>query len=361
MDKTYLAALLMIPGIGNTRVKKLLAFFGNAENAWKADRRDLFLCSGLDEPSRNNLLNHREKIDILSLANRWEKSGIRLCSIASDDYPLMLRSTFNAPLLLFYRGMLPTSEKTIAIVGSRRASAYGRNAAHILASELAKNGVDIVSGAARGIDTSAHQGALETGHTYAVLGCGIDIVYPPENARLLAQISEQGGLISEYPPGTSPHAGHFPARNRIINGLSCGVIVVEAAERSGALITADFALEEGRDVFAVPGSIFNEQSQGTNRLIKQGAKLITNAEDIMEEYQWSQCFVQKEEFALSSEEKLVYDVLSPENPQHIDELIIKSNLPASKVTYLLLQLELRGLVREDGTRRYLCIAREGIR
>jgi DNA processing protein len=258
MNNIYIAALQMVPGIGNVRLRTLIRHFGSAEEAWKAAGRELFLCGCLDENLCNSLIKLRTGLDLVSIAIKWEKQGIRICNWEESTYPRSLYTTFNPPVLIYYRGTLPDTAESIAVVGSRKASAYGKNVAAMLAADLAIAGVWVISGAARGIDTAAHQGALSRGHTLAVLGCGVDIMYPPENSRLLAQIAEQGAVIAEYPPGTPPHAGHFPARNRIISGLARGVVVVEAAERSGALITADFALEEGRDVFAVPGSVFRK-------------------------------------------------------------------------------------------------------
>lgn len=361
MEKIYLAALQMVSGIGNTRLKGLVSFFGSAQQAWLANKQDLFLSGYLDEIIYNKLLIHREKIDIYTLAYDWKKKGIKICSCSDPEYPKLLSNTFNAPQVLYYRGILPTTENLIAIVGARKASSYGKNIAQLLASELADAGIWIVSGAARGIDTAAHQGALAKGHTIAVLGCGVDINYPPENSKLLNQIAECGAVVSEYAPGTSAHPGHFPARNRIINGLSRGVVVVEAAERSGALITADFALEEGRDVFAVPGSIFSASSKGTHRLIKQGAKLIDSTADILEEYNLVVTKKDPQILELTVEETMVYELLAYDKPLGIEEIVLKTKLGAATITYILLQFELRGLAIEHSGRRYLRCAKEGIK
>lgn len=361
MSKIYGAALQMVSGIGGARLKSLISFFGSAELAWQASKRDLFLCKCLDETTYNKLLIHRENIDIYKLAGEWEKKHICLCDIHDSQYPSLLLQTFNPPYILYYRGNLPITENNIALVGARHATAYGKNMARLLAAELAEAGIWVVSGAARGIDTAAHQGALTKGNTIAVLGSGVDINYPPENSKLLAQIAENGAVISEYPPGTMAHPGHFPARNRIINGLSRGVVVVEAKEKSGALITADFALEEGRDVFAVPGSVFSETSKGTHRLIKQGAKLVDNVTDIFEEYQIESSKMEKSIVALNIEEETVYKVLTYDTPMGIEEIVMKTKLNLGIVTYILLQLELRGLAIEHSGRRYLRIAKEGIK
>jgi DNA processing protein len=361
MDRIYLAALQMIPGIGKVRLKNLIDYFGSAEQAWKVDERDLFLCGCLDETISHNLLVGRDKIDVAALAEKWEKAGIKICTIYDNDYPSLLFNTYSPPPVLYYRGFLPDTEHMLAVVGSRHASPYGKNAANMLSAELAAAGFWIVSGAARGIDTAAHQGALSTGNTVAVLGSGVDVSYPPENAKLLACIAEAGAIISEHPPGTMPCPGFFPARNRIVNGLSKGVVVVEAGEKSGALITADFALEEGRDVFAVPGSIFSNVSKGTHRLIKQGAKLVECANDILEEYKLTLVKEQDRSLELSAEEAAVFNIVPYDMPISLEEIVQYSKLVPAVVTYILLQLELRGLVAVQSGQRYTRTAREGIR
>ena len=361
MENFYLAALQMVPGIGSSRIKALVEYFGSARQAWLADQGDLFLSKCLDNTIYNNLLGQRDKIDIHKLAESLRKKRIFLCCFFDDDYPLLLRNTFNPPCVLYYRGTLPIHDKQIAIVGSRKATAYGKNVAGMLAAALAAAQVGIVSGAARGIDTAAHLGALEQGYTVAVLGSGVDVAYPPENAKLLHSIAEKGVVFSEYAPGVLAHPGHFPARNRIINGLARGVIVVEAAEKSGALITADFALEEGRDVFAVPGSIFAGSSKGTNWLIKQGAKLVDSVVDILEEYGWETNLGNQAEPELSQAEQQVYSLLNYEEPIGIEEIVTKLNVLPATAAYIILQLSLRGLTVEHSGQRYTCTAREGIK
>lgn len=361
MEQFYLAALQMVPGIGSSRIKALVDYFSSAREAWLADQGDLFLSKCLDNTVCNNLLSQRDKIDVHSLAERLVRKRILLCSLLDDSYPVLLRNTFNPPYVLYYRGSLPTTDKLIAIVGSRKATVYGKNAATMLASGLVAAHVGVVSGAARGIDTAAHQGAMEKqGYTIAVLGSGVDISYPPENAKLLAHIAETGAIISEYAPGVMAHPGHFPARNRIINGLARGVIVVEAAEKSGALITADFALEEGRDVFAVPGSIFSGSSRGANKLIKLGAKPVDSTADILEEYGWESQQTSRVEALLSSDEHAVYSLLNYEEPIGIEEIVTKLNVLPATAAYILLQLSLRGLTVEHSGQRYTSAVREVI-
>lgn len=353
MDRIYLAALQMVPGIGNRRLKQLVAFFGGAEQAWQAPKRDLFSCKCLDQATYDKMLRLREKLDIAELAAKWQMQGIRLVRLTDPDYPALLKPIYDPPVLLYYRGQLPEGEDLIGIVGGRRASAYGKNAARMLGSELAAAGVCVVSGAARGIDTAAHQGALSKGKTIAVLGCGVDVSYPPENRDLLNRIAAHGAVISEYPPGTGPHPAFFPARNRIISGLSRGVVVIEAAERSGALITAECALDEGRDVFAVPGSIFSDTSQGGHNLIKQGAKLIDKTGDIVEEYPWLNDAKKTVQLDLQPDELAVYEQLSFDRPISLDEIVAATDLAVSAISYIVLQMELRGLVAEQGAQCYV--------
>jgi len=255
VERYFWAALQTVPGLGNSRLSSLVAYFGSARQAWQATRRDLFLCRCLDDALCNNLAAQREKIDIHKMAAAWEKQGIKVVTAADADFPASLRKIFDPPAVLYYRGRLPGDRMLIGIVGARKASAYGKNAAGMLAGELAAAGVGVASGAARGIDSAAHLGALDRGgYTIAVLGCGVDVVYPPENGKLLARIAAEGAIVSEYWPGASPLPHFFPVRNRIISGLSRGIVVVEAAAKSGSLITADWALEQGRDVFPYPAA-----------------------------------------------------------------------------------------------------------
>lgn len=355
MERYYRAALTMVPGIRSSRLGSLVAFFGSARTAWTAPRRDLFLCPCIDEEAANNLHNLREKIDVHNLAAEWEQKGIGVVCQDDGAYPARLRKIFDPPAVLYYRGRLPRDELLIAIVGARKASAYGRNAATMLATGLAEAGAGVVSGAARGIDSVAHSGALDGGgYTVAVLGCGVDVVYPPENGRLLDRIAEQGAIVSEYWPGAPPQAQFFPVRNRIISGLARGVVVVEAAARSGSLITADWALEQGRDVFAVPGSIFAGTSSGANRLLKQGAKPVTTAADILEEYDLTAAAATRPARPEpAGDEGRVYALLSCDTPLSAEEIVMKAGLPAPVVTYILLQLVLKDMAAEFGGQRYV--------
>lgn len=359
MENINLAILAMTPGVGPIKLRRLVEYFGGILKTWEAGKEELLASGCLEETVCNNLVKTREKIDIVKLADQWKRLGIKTVNLWDDDYPELLAATFNPPCLLYYRGILPgNAQKLLAVVGARRATAYGRNVCQMLAGELAAAGVGIVSGGARGIDSCAHMGAVENGYTLAVLANGVDICYPPENAKLLSRIAERGAVVSEYPPGTKPTTGQFPARNRIISGLSRGVLVVEAAERSGALITADFALEEGRDVFAVPGSILSANSKGAHHLIRQGAKLVEKADDILEEYGWQITAPQQDKLPISKDEESVYHILPGDRAITLDEIIEKTNLPVSTATYILLQLQLQGLITEFGGHRYIRTARE---
>lgn len=359
-EGVFLAALQMVSGIGQSRLKALVHHFGSARQAWQACRRDLLLSRCLDEATCNNLYKQREKIDVELLAADWRKAGIGICLLEDPAYPGLLKNIFDPPLALYYRGQLPSDNTGIAIVGTRRASVYGKNAAEMFASRLAAAGLRIISGAARGIDTAAHRGAMQQGKTLAVLGCGVDVAYPPENARLLRVIAETGAVVSEYPPGTPPHKSYFPARNRIISGLSRAVMVIEAGEKSGALITVDFALEQGRDVYAVPGSIFSAASAGTHRLIKQGAKLVDSVEDVLED-----CGIlpvkPPEPEPLTDEEQILIRYIGYDRSSSLEEIVVQSHLPASEVSCLLLQLELRGLIASLPGSCYVRTAQEGRR
>ena len=359
MENAYIAALLTVPGIGQERVKSLLRYFGSARTAWQADRRALFLSGVLTQTVVDSIVNQQRIIDPVTQLMAWQKRGIFTVSRSEPAYPRLLNSIYNPPELLFYRGTLPDHDKLVAIVGSRRASAYGKNAASKIAADLAEAGIWVVSGAARGIDTAAHSGALDKGNTIAVLASGVDIVYPPENAKILAQIADTGAILSEYPPGMPPAPGLFPARNRIISGLSRGVVIIEAAQKSGALITADLALEQNRDVFAVPGSIFSLLNRGTHNLIKQGAKLVDCAADILEEYKIEDTRSIKS-IILGPFEEQILSVLSHDTPISLEEIMIKSKLDAANISYILLQLELQGMVNADG-QRYVRTAWEGNR
>ena len=289
------------------------------------------------------------------------RAGARLLLSEDDEYPASLAAVPAPPTFLLARGELRKEDAlALAIVGSRRATAYGLGAAECLAADLAARGVTIVSGFARGIDTAAHRGALAAGgRTIAVLGCGVDVTYPPENRKLVGQVLERGALISQFPMGTPALPGHFPLRNRTIAGLTLGTIVVEAAERSGALITAGHAGELGREVFAVPGPVTSETSRGANRLIQDGAKLVQGWEDVLAELPpvWRRCLTEcvgaeAPGPAPEGDETRVLPLLGGE-PIHIDHVIARSGVPSGRAAAALLNLELKGWVRQLPGQHYV--------
>ncbi len=296
-------------------------------------------------------MNPPPEVEVEALIEELEEQRTEVLCFTHEEYPALLKEIYDPPVVLFYRGRLELLNKeAFAVVGTRRPTRYGRNAAAHLTAELVQAGLVIVSGMARGIDTVVHQTVLEHGgDTIAVLGCGVDRVYPAENRELHHAVGERGLLLSEYPPGTEPEAGNFPRRNRIISGLSRGVLVVEAAERSGALITAWLALDQNREVFAVPGPIFAQASQGTNNLIRQGAKLVTRAEDILEEFETFRLGKSKAQtrlsIALPMEQQQVWDKLS-ENPIHVDDLAEELGISTFTLLGTLLEMELAGLVKQ---------------
>lgn len=292
-----------------------------------------------------------------------QEYSIRMLLLEDEEYPQALRGIPDPPLYLFVRGKVEArDEVAVAIVGTRHATEYGKGLAHRFGSDLARRGVTVVSGLARGIDTAAHRGALEAGgRTFAVCGCGLDVVYPSENKGLMEEIAQNGAAFSEFAPTVHPEAWHFPARNRIISGLSAGTIVVEAAEKSGALITSDFALEQSREVFAVPGNVHKVQSRGCHSLIKQGATLVENADDVItalnnralpfvqsvpkaEKSEPQQAALPGLRADLTPDENRVYLTLEVE-PRHIDELAIAAKMNAGEINAALVMLEIKGAAR----------------
>ncbi len=363
MDQAkYWVGFNIVPGIGPARLNKLLHHFGDAKVAWHAAPLELARV-GLDRKSLQNLLTIRSKLDLDLEMQRIADAGAVVLTLQDDAYPRLLRQIDLPPPVLYIKGAyLPDDEWALAVVGTRRAKAYGREVTRYLTGALARNGIVVVSGLARGIDSEAHRTALAAGgRTIAVLGSGIDVIYPAENRSLAEEIATSGAVITEYPLGTKPDRRNFPPRNRIISGLSLGTLVTQAGEGSGALITAYFALEQGREVFAVPGSILDRGCGGTNRLIQQGeAKAVQRVEDILEELNLTMVSQQAEVRAAvpaNQTEKLLLEHLS-EEPLHVDEIGRASGLPIGQVTGTLALMELKGLVRQAGTMHYV-VAREG--
>lgn len=356
MDTKYWVGFNIVPGIGPARLRRLLDYFGSAEQAWHAPPLDLAR-AGLDRKSLESLLTVREKLDLDAEMRRIADAGAYVLTLQDERYPRLLRQINLPPPVLYIKGSYTTEDEwAVAVVGTRYAKAYGREATRYLAGELARNRITVVSGLARGIDSEAHHAALEAGgRSIAVLGSGIDVIYPYENANLAREIAAAGALITEYPLGTKPEKSNFPPRNRIISGLALGTLITQAGEGSGALITAYYALEQGREVFAVPGSIFDRGCSGTNRLIQQGeAKLVMRVQDILEELNLTMVSQQAEVRAVVPEnetEALVLRHLSDE-PIHVDELGRATGLPIAQVTGTLALMELKGLVRQTGGMHY---------
>jgi DNA processing protein len=360
-DIKYRVGFNCIPGIGRVRLGLLEKHFSGLEAAWKASAGELKK-AGLDSVALRAISEYRGDIDPENEMTRLERAGVKALAYNDAAYPERLREIYDFPPVIYVKGELhPEDEWCLAVVGTRRATNYGRQVTAEIVTDLARRRITIVSGLARGIDTIAHRSALEAGgRTIAVFACGLDIIYPVENERLAREISENGALISEYPLGTRPRAENFPRRNRILSGLSLGVLVTEAGEGSGAMITAADAIEQNREVFAVPGSVLSPASQGTNALIQKGeAKLVRRYTDILEELNLMAVERQiemKEILPETPTESALLKQLSAE-PSHIDEVCRRSGLPAATVSGTLAMMELKGLVKQVGTMNYV-LARE---
>ena len=349
MEEFYWIGLKAVPDVGNVTFRRLLERFDSPRAALAAAPEELSAVRGVTPAVAAAVREGAWQRFAGEECRRLSVSGARLLLFTSADYPKSLFQIPDPPPFLYLRGELRPREVAVAVVGSRRGTSYGLLTTGRLAEGLARHGVAVVSGMARGVDTAAHKGALQVGgRTVGVLGCGIDKVYPPENRKLFDEMAERGALVSEFPLGTLPLAENFPRRNRIISGISQGVLVVEAAENSGSLITAQYALEHGRDVFAVPGNITYASCRGSNRLIKQGAKLVDCVEDILEELTGFErpgadtpSRTPPAGFALTPKEAAVYELLA-RSPLHIDDIISQTELTAGEVSSMLLHLELKG-------------------
>ncbi len=334
--------LSLARGVGDETLKQLINNLSSPVNVIQADEERIKeLTSSEIAKSIRECVN----IDVDKSISLIESLGVKLIPFTSDEYPERLKNLPYSPPLLYIRGELKDNEPSIAIVGSRRASHYGKIVAERFARDIARVGLTVVSGLARGIDTCAHKGAVdEGGRTIAVLGCGIDRVYPSENVNLLGKIINNGACISEFPIGTQPFAGNFPRRNRIISGLSDAILVVEATMRSGTFSTVQWALEQGKEVFAVPGNITEETSKGTNKLIMDGARPVTNTQDIIDGLKMDRVITKRQLPKMTEEEMNVYERLGNQ-AVHIDELAISLSIPVSRLSGLLLSLELKSIVK----------------
>ena len=357
----YWLALKSIAGIGNVVLPALIDSFGTLEAIFSASAAELQTAPGITKKAAAAVAGFKNWDNIKKSLELIENAGINIVTYQDELYPAKLLEIYDRPPFLYVKGSLKKEDINISIVGSRLASTYGKYTTERISRELALRGVTIVSGLARGIDSAAHRGALAAqGRTIAVLGTGLDVIYPPENKKLFTAIGQNGAVVSEFPLGTPPHAFNFPARNRIISGMSYGVVVVEAGEKSGSLITARLALEQGREVFAVPGSIDSAGSRGTNKLIKQGAKLIENTDDILEEIlpqlektkiqdalstSGTETHIAGKNENLNSIDRQIIDLLSNDR-LHIDELITVTGLSPNEILSSLMVLELKGLIKQ---------------
>ena len=358
MEKYYMAAMGGADGFGNKSIELLVKHFGSAKDAWFAKEADL-----LETNVRKNSLGafitwrkaHPDAPE--NLVSYCKRQKINLCSINDDDYPPILKEIDSPPMFFYYRGKLEPLAQRIGIVGTRQNTAYGQSVALELGEELAAAGLTVVSGAARGIDTFAHRGALKTGRTVAVLGCGINFIFPPENKKLLEQIAESGVVISEFPPQLTPNQGTFPQRNRIVAGLCKGVVVVEAGSKSGALITSTFAGEYGRDVFAIPGQIYAEKSLGCNDLIRTGAILIKNAQDVLDEYNISNINkVETQDKVVKAVElegiaAKIFEIIPSDGYITDEEILMQiEEINSSERPNIMIDLEMNGFIIEEAGR-----------
>jgi DNA processing protein len=356
-DIKYWVALNSVDGLGPVHFNQLLKYFGDVEMAWNASVSDLKTLN-FSEKLIHNFLQTRKNLVLESIMKQLNKLGVKVLTISSSDYPPLLKQIYDPPPVLYVRGrIIKEDELAIAVVGSRRMTRYGQEVTENLVQNLVAHGLTIVSGLAFGVDIASHQAALDAGgRVIAVLASGVDIITPTSNTFLAERILKEGrgAIISEHPLGTTPLKHFFPVRNRIISGLALGTLVVEATEKSGTAHTARAALEQGREVFAVPGSIFSPLSIGTHNLIKSGAKLVNSVEDILEELQLeakSSKLKAREVVPETPEEDKILKILGNDEV-HVDQIIQKSKLPTAVVTSTLTMMEMKGKVRNLGNQVY---------
>jgi DNA processing protein len=355
MNVRSLLGLSMVPGVGAARLRLLVNHFGDPEKVMDASERELIEVDGIDRSVARKIISERDfEEDIQLQLSRLNKSEARIVTFWDKDFPENLKKIYDPPVMLFIRGELSSSDKySVAVVGTRNPTTYGKHVAEKFAAELAEHGIVVVSGLARGIDTISHTTTVRSGgRTIAVLGSGVDVIYPSENKRLAEQILVGGAIISEYYMGSKPDAVNFPRRNRIISGISLGTILVETDVNGGAMITASFALDQNREVFAVPGQVFERKGHGTNKLIKEGrAKLVEDISDVVEELRYKLRPILKDQpkpqtkIQLSIFEQKIFDVLS-DDPIHVDVLSEKCKMSTSDILVQLLGLELKGVVKQ---------------
>lgn len=349
----YWVATSAIPGVGTSTFNYLLKKFKTLKAFWEASDKDVRELK-IDAKTRESIFDFRAKVDPKVYLETVYERGIKVLSVADRDYPANLRQISDAPPVLYYKGsILPQDDLSIAVVGARNATVYGRQVTEKLVSSLVMSGLVVVSGLARGIDSIAHRAAIDSGgRTIAVLGSGVDLIYPPENRQLAERIIKNGALVSEFPLGFPSVPSNFPARNRVISGLSLGVLVTEAAADSGSLITAGQAAEQGREVFAVPGPITSKMSEGVNQLIKEGVHPATDADDILKvldiERKKRQLPVARDQGPVDKEQKKIFEILDGQS-KHIDVIARESGLKIDKVSSMLSMMELSGLVKNYGS------------
>lgn len=345
-----------VPGIGNKKQKKLVEYCGSAKEVYRLTEKQLLSVHGIGKRDAEQIAQSKKSWNLEIEAELLEKKGIRMVSMEEKTFPEKLKNISDGPYALFYKGKLPEPKMTGAIVGARGCSSYGKTMALKLGQCLCGEGIQIVSGMAAGIDSFGHWGAIKAGgSTYAVLGCGVDVCYPRGALELYERILEKGGILSEYLPGTPPAPGRFPMRNRLISGLSDIVIVVEAKEKSGSLITADFALEQGKDIYAVPGRLDDALSRGCNRLISQGAGIILSPEELLLDLGFSGIYKKQEnrnkKMVLEKEELLVYSCFGLHG-KTLEELVLHTGLSPEVVLDLLVKLMMKGMIEEEFKNRY---------
>ncbi len=357
-EKAYWIAFGLVKGVGSVRFQQIKSFFGDLSVAWQAPIA-AYQEVGLPKRVIENLEKIRHEVDLNKLYETIIQSGVNVFTLVDENYPALLKEIDQAPPVLYVKGKITRADEfAVAIVGTRRVTPYGQQVTRDTSTFLAAHGLTVVSGLARGVDALAHQHALQAGgRTLAVLGSGVDVIYPPEHRKLAEAISENGALISDYPLGTQPEGSNFPPRNRIISGLSLATLVVEAGERSGALITAEFALEQNRDVFAVPGNVFSPDSRGPNRLIQNGAFAMLSPQDILNGLDLAQIEEYKdarETLPADATEARILMALSFE-PVHVDEICNQIGLPVEHVSAALTLMELKGMVQHVGGMRYAAV------
>lgn len=357
MKRKYWYWINNIEGIGNSKIRRLLSHYEEPEEVYRARERELIEFAGLSEKDVHNILSSEKRNNIMKKYYEDVEKGRTFVFPYEEDYPNNLRELYDRPNILYYKGNLPKNDRySVAIVGSRRCSDYGRHVAMELSRKLSEHNVNVISGLAMGIDTEAHKGAVYSGgRTYAVLAGGVDRCYPAGNYNLYMDIIRNGGIISEYPEDTLTVPGMFPMRNRIISGLSDAVIIVEAGEKSGSLITAACALEQNRTVYAVPGRIGDPMGKGCNELIAQGAVVITDYNTVLQDMGLSCENTEKNNIGLESNEKMLYSLLLDFTPRSLETIIRESGLDTEEVIKGLICLEMNGYIREKSKNFYVRI------